>query len=38
MAVVVDEPEVRSETLTIDSLLPGGQVADTIVSYWHQVC
>lgn len=33
-----DEPEVRSGTLFNGSSLPDGQVADTIVSYWHQVC
>lgn len=38
MVVVDDEPEVRSGTLVIGSPLPGRQVADTIVSYWHQVC
>jgi hypothetical protein len=31
------EPEVRSGALTATSLLPDGQAADTIVSYWHQV-
>ena len=35
---VVDEPEVWLGTLIIGSLLPGRQVADTIISYWHQVC
>ena len=38
MADGEDEPEVWSRTLIFGSLLPNGQVADTIVSYWHQVC
>lgn len=32
-----EEPEVRSGALTVYSLLPDGQAADTIVSFWHQV-
>ena len=32
------EPEVWSKAFTLISLLPDGQVADTIVSFWHQVC
>lgn len=38
MADGEDESEVRSETLIIGSPSPDGQVADTIVSYWHKVC
>jgi hypothetical protein len=33
-----DEPEVWSRILIVGSPLPNGQVADTIISYWHQVC
>jgi cleft lip and palate transmembrane protein 1 (CLPTM1) len=38
MAEGEDETEVRSGALIIGSPLPDKQVADTIVSYWHQVC
>lgn len=33
-----DEPEVCSKMHIVGLPLPNGQVTDTIISYWHQVC